>query len=146
MQGAGCRVWGVGCRRQRAPLLHPGLFDLLPHLRQTARPLSRNHCFCFTHVGGWGSHLLALSLSLKALDGNVRLFFIRVQPLYSIVQGFRGELVFDSCITQLKAQGPSRTCDESNEAEEDEKTPSRRLLLSSLELSDTQSMSLNYEP
>ena len=26
----------------------------------------------------------------------------------------------DSCITQLKAQGPSRTCNESNEEEEEE--------------------------
>ena len=28
--------------------------------------------------------------------------------------------LIDSCITQLKAQGPSRTCNESNEEEEEE--------------------------
>ena len=28
--------------------------------------------------------------------------------------------LIDSCITQLKAQGPSRTCSESNEEEEEE--------------------------
>ena len=28
--------------------------------------------------------------------------------------------LIDSCITQLKAQGPSRTCNESKEEEEDE--------------------------
>jgi len=28
--------------------------------------------------------------------------------------------LIDSCITQLKAQGPSRTCDESKEEEEEE--------------------------
>jgi len=36
--------------------------------------------------------------------------------------GYRGGLVFkalDACITQLKAQGPSVTCNESKEEEED---------------------------
>jgi len=31
--------------------------------------------------------------------------------------------LIDSCITQLKAQGPSRTCNESNEEEEDSGRP-----------------------
>ena len=59
--------------------------------------------------------------------------------------------LIDSCITQLKAQGPSRTCNGSKEEEEntpaEERHPvnqesSPSLLLSSLELSDTQV----YEP
>ena len=33
--------------------------------------------------------------------------------------------LIDSCITQLKAQGPSRTCNESKEEEEDSRTSSR---------------------
>ena len=32
--------------------------------------------------------------------------------------------LIDSCITQLQAQGPSRTCDESKEEEEDEEVSS----------------------
>ena len=36
-------------------------------------------------------------------------------------RGFRIYLrLIDSCITQLKAQGPSRTCNESEEEEEEE--------------------------
>ena len=73
--------------------------------------------------------------------------------------------LIDSCITQLNAQGPSRTCNESKKEEEDEvaippqtllsyssrppaqprplhTSSSSSLLLSSLELSDTQV----YEP
>ena len=45
------------------------------------------------------------------------------QPLYRNVQWFRGGLVFelvDSCITQLKAQGPSKTCNQSTEEEKEE--------------------------
>jgi len=67
---------------------------------------------------------------------------------YSQVSGGLG--LIDSCITQLKAQGPSRTC---NESEEEDEEGFRgvlfealllvvsllfSLLLSSLELSDTQ--------
>ena len=33
--------------------------------------------------------------------------------------GVEGLWLIDSCITRLKAQGPSRTCNESKEAEED---------------------------
>ena len=69
--------------------------------------------------------------------------------------------LIDSCITQLKAQGPSRTCNESKEKDLQRRTfprspgtppaqraseirscPSSSLLLSSLELSDT----TIYEP
>jgi len=63
--------------------------------------------------------------------------------------------LIDSCITQLKAQGPSRTCNESKEEEEEHISSERSgghtffffsspssLLLSSLELSDT----AIYEP
>ena len=35
--------------------------------------------------------------------------------------------LIDSCITQLKAQGPSRTCNESQEDEEKKKRPRARL-------------------
>jgi len=34
--------------------------------------------------------------------------------------------LIDSCITQLKAQGPSRTCNESTEEEEEEEEPEAR--------------------
>jgi len=70
--------------------------------------------------------------------------------------------LIDFCITQRKAQGPSRTCNESKEEEEEEEedsnvertrcrpviveSSSSSLLLSSLESSDTMSMSLKYEP
>ena len=37
-----------------------------------------------------------------------------------VARGFGSYLrLIDSCITQLKAQGPSRTCNESNEEEEE---------------------------
>jgi len=47
---------------------------------------------------------------------------VALVPLHSNVPWFRGGLVFDSCITQLKAQGPSRTC---NESKEEDEVPSR---------------------
>ena len=37
----------------------------------------------------------------------------------SLARGVVGVLI-DSCITQLKSQGPSRTCDESKEKDEEE--------------------------
>jgi len=50
-------------------------------------------------------------------------------------------LLLDFCITQLEAQGPSRTCNESKEEEE-----ASSLLLSSLRRFIHRSMSLKYEP
>jgi hypothetical protein len=68
--------------------------------------------------------------------------------------------LIDSCITQLKAQRSSRTCNESKEEEKRKKMGAHReaarvafdqpssdsLLLSSLELSDTTIYDLKYEP
>jgi len=48
----------------------------------------------------------------------------RVKGLgFRLFRGFRVEVaglrgIIDSCITQLKAQGPARTCNECNEEEE----------------------------
>jgi len=40
----------------------------------------------------------------------------------------------DSCITQLKAQGPSRTCNECKEEEEEEEEEEEDLLVNGLQL------------
>ena len=77
-----------------------GHFTPTREIRRHVRALARNH------PEGW------------KLQGHSR-------KLAGERQWFRGGLVFgsclrliDSCITQLKAQGPSRTCNESKEEEE----------------------------
>ena len=55
--------------------------------------------------------ILYLDTHIK-ISGRVCYPVARGQPLYQL-------RLIDSCITQLKAQGPSRTCDESKEEEEE---------------------------
>jgi len=50
---------------------------------------------------------------------EVPLFLYVFNTPFQMVPGSRVEVaVIDSCITQLKAQGPSRTCNENTEEEE----------------------------
>ena len=44
---------------------------------------------------------------------------IKLSPLRAIAVGGSYLRLIDFCITELKAQGPSRTCDESKEEEEE---------------------------
>ena len=65
------------------------------------------------------------SLSLGVAPGSVRVLQINVLK-YEMCSGSETVAylrLIDSCITQLKAQGPSRTC---NESKEEEKTMSLR--------------------
>ena len=50
----------------------------------------------------------------------------------------------DSCITQLRAQGPSRTCNESKEEEEGWELTILSIILSDLDMADECTMSASF--
>ena len=77
--------------------------------------------------------LMAYQLGIEAHDLSIQAAGWRARavlsrgPTWDTLGGSRAGSylrLIDSCITQLKAQGPSRTCTESNEKEE--ATPSAR--------------------
>jgi len=97
----GFGVWGLGFR-PHCSQGYQGLGGMRPR-RPCSRPLSGPKPvsgFQGFRVRGWGSIVEGLEICSGSEAGS----YLRL---------------IDSCITELKAQGPSRTCNESKEEEEE---------------------------